>query len=231
MKKANGVARLPIFPLPVVLIPEMTLPLHIFEPRYRLLLRHCMESDRLFGLSYHPNAEVGRLVVPDLESAGCAAHILQVRSLPDGRANILTVGTHRYRIGRYLSYDPYLLAEVEFFEDDPIQEDEHEAVTALVARAVAYFSRFLHALQRLHDLPERSVTLPENSERLSFIIAAAVLHQPEDLRHVLEMVSTRARLEFLLTRLERLTEDYEQRARSHVEARHNGQKRSHSYLH
>ena len=70
MKKANGIARLPIFPLPVVLIPEMTLPLHIFEPRYRLMLRRCLEGDRLFGLSYHPDAEVGRLAIPDLESVG-----------------------------------------------------------------------------------------------------------------------------------------------------------------
>jgi Lon protease-like protein len=231
MKKTNGVAQLPIFPLPVVLIPEMTLPLHIFEPRYRLMLRHCMDGDRLFGVSYHPNAEVGRLAVPDPESIGCAARILHVRPRPDGRADILTVGTRRYRIGHYLSQDPYLLAEVEFFDDDPAEGDEHEAITALVARVVAYFSRFLRALQRLHDLPERSVALPENTERLSFIIAAAVLHQPEDLQRALEMVSTRARLEFLLTRLEKLTEDYEHRARSHAEARHNGQKRSRSYLH
>jgi Lon protease-like protein len=226
MKKANGIARLPIFPLPVVLIPEMTLPLHIFEPRYRLMLRRCLEGDRLFGLSYHPDAEVGRLAIPDLESVGCAARIHHVRPLPDGRANILTIGTTRYRIARYLSQDPYLLAEVEFFADDPIEDEERDAVTALVAHATARFVRFLRALQRLHDLPERSVALPDNVERLSFTIAAAVLHQPEDLRHVLELVSTRARLEFLLAHLEQLAEDYEQRARSHVEARRNGHRRS-----
>jgi len=231
MKRTDGSARLPIFPLPVVLVPEMTLPLHIFEPRYRVMLRHCLEGDRLFGLSYHSDAEVGRLVVPDLASVGCAARILHVQPLADGRANILTVGTNRYRIGRYLSHDPYLLAEVEFFEDAPLEGEEREIVAALLAQSVAYFSRFLRALQLLHDLPERPVAFPENAERLSFTIAAAVLQQPEELQQVLEMVSTRARLELLLARLEKLVQDYEHRARTHAEAKRNGQRKPPSHVH
>lgn len=226
MVRAESSMRLPIFPLPVVLIPEMTLPLHIFEPRYRLMLRHCLEGERLFGLSYHPDAEVGRLAVPDVGSVGCAARILHVQPLADGRANILTVGTHRYRIVRYFSHDPYLLAEVECFEDDPLRDEEREVVAALAARVAAHFSRFLRALQLLHDLPERPVALPEDAQRLSFTIAAAVLPQPEGLRQVLEMVSTRARLELLLARLQRLVPDYEQRALSHQEAKRNGHRAS-----
>ncbi len=231
MRRTDGNARLPIFPLPVVLIPEMMLPLHIFEPRYRLMLRHCLEGERLFGLSYHSNAEVGQLVVPDLESVGCAARILHVELLVDGRANILIVGTHRYRIGRYLSHDPYLLAEVEFFEDDPIEGEEREIVTALVAQVAAHFFRFLRALQLLHDLPERPVALPEDAERLSFTIAAAVLQPPEELRQVLELISTRARLELLLARLEKLVEDSEHRARTHAEAKRNGQRKPPPHVH
>jgi len=231
MRRSNGSARLPIFPLPVVLIPEMTLPLHIFEPRYRLMLRHCLEGDRLFGVSYRADAEVGRLVVPDPESIGCAARILHVQPLADGRANILTVGANRYRISRYLSQDPYLLAQVEFFEDDPIEGDEQKIVMRLAAQAMASFSRFLRALQLLHDLPERPVALPENPERLSFTIAAAVLQQPEELQQVLELVSTRARLEHVLARLETLVGEYEERARTHVEAKRNGQRRPPVQIH
>ncbi|MCS6815947.1 MAG: LON peptidase substrate-binding domain-containing protein [Blastocatellia bacterium] len=231
MRKTNDSRRLPIFPLPVVLLPEMRLPLHIFEPRYQLMLRHCLEGDRLFGLSYHSDAEVGRLVVPDLESIGCAAHILHVQPLMDGRANILTIGTDRYRIRRYLSHDPYLLAEVEFFEDVPPEGEERETVTILVAHAAALFSRLLRALRLLQDLPDQPVALPENAERLSFTIAAAVLQQPEELQQVLELVSTRTRLELLLTHLEKLVADYEHRARAHVEAKWNGQRKPPSQVH
>lgn len=231
MTKVNGRARLPIFPLSVVLIPGMTLPLHIFEPRYRLMLRHCLEGERLFGLSYHPDAEVGRLAVPELKSVGCAARILHVRPLPDGRADILTLGTNRYRIGRYLSRDPYLLAEVEFFHDEPVAQDEEEELKGLVAQAIARFSRFLRALQRLHDLPPHPVALPRSAEQLSFTIAAAVLHEPADLLRVLEMVSTRARLEIVLAQLEELIPDYERRAQAHIEVRRNGQRGSSSEIH
>ncbi len=89
--------RLPLFPLPVVLFPGALMPLHVFEPRYRQMMAHCLESDRRFGLVYHDPDRQGPF---DLEPGrvGCVAEILQFQPLPDGRSLVLTEGVERFRI-------------------------------------------------------------------------------------------------------------------------------------
>src|SRR5205807_1315981 len=85
---------LPIFPLPIVLFPGAPQPLHIFEPRYRELLADCLAADRRFGIAYVP-AEYppGSEPLPRAGDVGCVALIQNTQGLPDGRSNILTVGS------------------------------------------------------------------------------------------------------------------------------------------
>ena len=125
LDKVRGVRELPVFPLPLVLFPGVPLPLHIFEERYRRLLADVRASNNLFGLSYFTPGGVGE-DRPPAGHIGCATEVVEVQPLPDGRSNILTLGVARYRVAEYVERgDPYLVARVEFFEDE---EEEAEVV-------------------------------------------------------------------------------------------------------
>lgn len=89
--------RLPLFPLPVVLLPTATMPLHIFEPRYRRMVARCLETDRRFGLLYHDFDVRGPFLGED-GTVGCIAEIEDFQPLPDGRSMIVARGVERFRI-------------------------------------------------------------------------------------------------------------------------------------
>ena len=109
--------RLPLFPLNVVLFPGGYLPLHIFEERYRLMMRHCLDDDRRFGVVLiSSGSEVGDPAVP--ETVGTVAVIDEVRTLDDGRMLIGVKGERRFRIVEIVEQLPYVIAEVAPLEDD-----------------------------------------------------------------------------------------------------------------
>src|SRR5437879_8950789 len=90
---------LPLFPLTTVLFPEMLLPLHIFEPRYRLLVRRCMDDDRPFGVVLiRSGQEVGATAEP--HAIGTQAKIMAFSPLSDGRSYIVVRGIRRYALGQ-----------------------------------------------------------------------------------------------------------------------------------
>src|SRR5262245_61195386 len=121
--KVRGVRELPVFPLPIVLFPGVPLPLHIFEPRYRQMLADIHTGNNLFGLSYFESS-TSEKERPPAGHIGCAAEVTETQALPDGRSNILTVGIIRYRVEKYVEQDtPYLVAQVNFFEDNEEDED------------------------------------------------------------------------------------------------------------
>ncbi len=103
-------ARLPLFPLNVVLLPGADMPLHIFEPRYRQMVRDCLETKTPFGvLLALPNGMAG---------TGCTAEILEVANrYDDGRCDILTVGREPFRVIELFSDEPLLRGEVDYLED------------------------------------------------------------------------------------------------------------------
>src|SRR5688572_29499609 len=99
------VRRLPMFPLERALVPYDQLPLHIFEPRYRAMMKDCLGNDREFGVVLiERGSEVGggdqRFAV------GTLAHIMQAVELPDGRFLIHAVGVGRIQVSRWLDDDP-----------------------------------------------------------------------------------------------------------------------------
>jgi Lon protease-like protein len=223
IEKLKHVDQLPIFPLPVVLLPGMLMPLHIFEPRYRQMIHDCLQGQRLFGLTYHPDSAVGTLVIPVVGSVGCAAHIMSIVPLPDERSNILTAGLCRYKTAEYISQDPYLLARIEFFEDEPT---EAGVPLDLIQEVSDLFLRFLKAMQTLRDAPMARYTLPEDPEQLSFAVASVVLTEPEEQLEVLQMRSTEERFQFLEQELESIIDEIESRAEEHVAMRSNGRRKA-----
>src|SRR3982751_6715435 len=108
LRKVAGIKHLPIFPLPLVLLPNEMVPLHIFEERYRKMLTDVELDRRMFGINYF---ESGSLIDrPPTGSVGCVAEIRETETLPDGRSNIITFGVVRYRLIDYVeSGDPYLV--------------------------------------------------------------------------------------------------------------------------
>ncbi|MGA8102307.1 MAG: LON peptidase substrate-binding domain-containing protein, partial [Candidatus Acidiferrales bacterium] len=98
--------RIPIFPLELVLFPEMTQQLHIFEPRYRLMIRRCLDAPSEFG--------VVLARADGIAAYGCTAEIAEVtKDYGDGRVEILTEGRSVFRIQEVFSDQPYQEAEVE----------------------------------------------------------------------------------------------------------------------
>jgi Lon protease-like protein len=105
-----------MFPLGTVLVPSAGLPLHVFEPRYRALVRDCLAGDKEFGVVLiERGSEVGGQDVRT--DAGTVARILEARELPDGRWAIGAVGVRRVRVVTWLPDDPYPVAEVDDWPD------------------------------------------------------------------------------------------------------------------
>jgi Lon protease-like protein len=128
-----------MFPLGAVLFPTMVLPLHVFEPRYRMLVHDCIEGEPEFGVVLiERGSEVGggdqRTMV------GTVARILEAAPFDDGRWALGCVGTDRIRVQRWLGDDPYPRAEVERWTDaggDGPSLDELEPVVQAVRQALA----------------------------------------------------------------------------------------------
>jgi Lon protease-like protein len=146
MDEMIDAVELPLFPLNTVLFPGQVLPLHIFEDRYRLMIRHCLAQDLPFGVVLIKRGhEVARAGSEQAEPylVGTVARIIESTHLQDGTMNIITVGVERFRIRRLLHGQPYLRGEVQTL---PLIEPED--VTAASSTA-----------QRIRDEVQRYITL------------------------------------------------------------------------
>jgi Lon protease-like protein len=115
---------LPLFPLDLVLLPGVPLPLHIFEPRYREMISECLEHNQHFG--------VIRGMDQELAEIGCTAEILTVtKKYPDGRMDIVTEGRARFEVVRLNQERSFLQAEVLYLHDEPGDPLREEMMQAL----------------------------------------------------------------------------------------------------
>jgi ATP-dependent Lon protease len=211
---------LSIFPLPLVLFPGSLLPLHIFEERYKQMIKDCLESDKMFGVTFHSDRDSWP---PALGKVGAVAQIMAVVPLEEGRMNILTIGGLRFTTTRYIETTPYLKAEVELFQDDP---DDFEP--ALLMKEVRkLYERASTALKELNE--EQFPELPEIPEDFSFTVASVLQLQDGKKQNLLELRSTGIRLNRLRQHLSSIVEQYELKAELHSRSRRNGHG-SHSIL-
>jgi Lon protease-like protein len=106
---------LPIFPLELVLLPGTSLPLHIFEPRYREMIGECLEAKKPFGVVRAKDNE-------GMAAIGCTAEIVKlVKRYEDGRMDILTIGRRRFEITEVHRERNFLQAEVMFLDDEELE--------------------------------------------------------------------------------------------------------------
>ncbi|SEF52444.1 hypothetical protein SAMN04489712_101306 [Thermomonospora echinospora] len=197
--------RLPLFPLGTVLFPGLVLPLHIFEERYRLLVRELLEEPepRRFGvIGIELGHEVGTTAARRLAGVGCAAEVQTVSAHPDGRFDLVTVGADRFRLKEVDDSGPYLTGEVDLLPDEA-----GEAPVPAARQVAGLFRRYRHRLASAGvDLAE-PVELPEDPVRLSYLVAAAVVLDRDEKQRLLETGDATARLRAerdLLTRENRL---------------------------
>jgi Lon protease-like protein len=188
--------RLPMFPLGTVLLPFAHLPLHIFEPRYRALVKDCLAADGEFGVVLIERGhEVGGGDVRF--GVGTVARILQTAELPDGRWLVDAVGTDRFRVTEWLPEDPYPQALVEDFDDEPFDaEPGTEGETAERRTAVERLLRQVLALQVEMGFPAPSAVRTLDDDPATAAYEAALLSPigPMDTQKVLEAPGTVARL-------------------------------------
>jgi Lon protease-like protein len=181
---------IPVFPLGVVLFPHMPLPLHIFEERYRQMMRDCRESGTGFGIvAIREGHEVGRAASP--HRVGTLAQLRNVEELGDGRFNILVVGKTRYRIGRLSRRKPYLTAEVEYLQDSTGDE---RITASLVRRVTTAFRRYADLLRTLAGETPSQLDLPNDPELLSYLVAATLQVENSHKQTLLEVDSATDRL-------------------------------------
>ena len=198
-----------MFPLGTVLLPFAHLPLHIFEPRYRALVKDCLAGDGEFGVVLiERGQEVGGGDVRF--GVGTLARIVQTAELPDGRWLLDAVGTERFRVTEWLADDPYPLAMVEALDEAPdIADSQAEEQRTKVERLL----RQVLALQVELGMPAPSAvrTLDENPAVAAFEAALLSPIGPMDAQKVLEAPSTIARLTLLETVLQDAKELLERR--------------------
>ena len=195
--------QIPILLLDLVLFPGMPLPLHIFEPRYRLMVQRCMDNDQVFGVALPlPLPETPDLPHPLPVGVGTSTRIVQVFPLPDGRFNLQTNGEHRFRVQSVEMKDDYPLASVEWIEDSAPQTDLKPLSIQVHKMAQMYFQDL--ATEAGLDLSNQPpVELPDDPYQLSMWMSAALPMPAHEKQGLLEQTSTNARLQYLLQFLKR----------------------------
>src|SRR4051794_23263853 len=123
---------IPIFPLPnVVLFPNVFLPLHIFEPRYRQMVEDALKGDRIIGMVLlRPGWEGDYEGRPAVYPVGCAGLITHAERLPDGRFNIVLQGIEKFRILDEDDSKTYRLARIDSIEESMAVHDKDEMRSA-----------------------------------------------------------------------------------------------------
>src|SRR5215213_6346063 len=107
LKKVAGIKHLPLFPLPLVLLPNELLPLPIFEERYQKMLKDVESDQRFFGVTHFEPGD-SLTEKPAKGTVGCVAEVRENQPLPDGRSNVITVGVVRYHLVEYVDAgEPY----------------------------------------------------------------------------------------------------------------------------
>jgi Lon protease-like protein len=182
---------LPLFPLHFVLFPQFPLQLQVFEDRYRAMISECIERNQPFGVVLIAEGqETGSPAVP--HTVGCVARILAVKTLDDGRMNLLAVGEKRFRLLEYSEADlPYLIGRVEALDDGAWSEAEPEKPLRDIHRL---FKKYLRLLAECSGMSLPKLALPDDPTALGFCIAAVTQLPTTEKQRLLAMTDPQMRL-------------------------------------
>ena len=201
---------IPFFPLSIVVFPKQTVPLHIFEDRYKAMIADCRDNafdggPSPFGISLQGKESVHQV--------GCAVVLHEVlREYVDGSLDIICLGARRYRCLEVFEDKTYLTAAVEYFDDEPedLQPDLTENTQAL-------FMELLFALKEQEDETIEDEQLPG-----SFQLAMRIAQTPDQKQALLEMTSENQRLAVLSDHLQKLIPQVHEHQENMRKVRSNG---------
>jgi Lon protease-like protein len=197
----------PLFPLGIVALPTESVPLHIFEERYRTMIEGCLLEEREFGIVWMADDE--------LKPIGCACAIEEVlERMDDGRMNILARGTRPFRLLERQDDLPYPAGVVEFFDEHDDEPDPD------VARA----TRELYA-QLVQQATDKALSAAELEELDAYRMAATVEFGADAKQELLELRSENARLQLLTMLFRAAIKRLELVERAQARARSNGKVR------
>jgi Lon protease-like protein len=197
----------PLFPLGIVALPTESVPLHIFEDRYRTMIEECLEYEREFGIVWMAEQE--------LKPVGCACEIDQVlERLEDGRMNIMVRGTRPFRLVERQDDLPYPAGVVEFLDEHPEKADSDVVNT----------TRELYA-ELVSQATDRTLSEEELQALDAYRMAATVEFGADAKQELLELRSENARLRLLMMLFRAAIKRMEHVERAQVRARSNGKVR------
>ncbi|HEV3072595.1 MAG TPA: LON peptidase substrate-binding domain-containing protein [Solirubrobacteraceae bacterium] len=197
----------PMFPLGMVALPTESVPLHIFEDRYRKMIEECLESEREFGIVW--------LSEEELKPVGCACEIDRVlERMDDGRLNIVARGTRPFRLVERQDDLPYPAAVVEFLTE---QEEEPDP-------EVIEETRGLYA-DLVEQATDKQLSEEELAELDAYTMAATVEFGTDVKQELLELRSENARLRLLTLLFRAAIKRLELVERAQARARSNGKVR------
>lgn len=185
---------IPLFPLGLVLLPQMPLPLHIFEERYKLMIDECLKKNTGFGIVFLDGS--------DIQTMGCTARILKIlKRYSDGRLDILTQGKERFVVKDMYDRKPYLEGRVTYFDDEP--QENTDACQKLARSGMDLLKQFttFSETQEAYGFTERL-----DAKSISFVIAGFEGFSNEEKQRFLEMSSTYDRLRKSVAALEKIIE-------------------------
>ncbi len=197
--------QIPLFPLGAVLFPGTVLPLHVFEERYRQLVRDLLDrpEPRQIGVvAIELGHEVGPGAARRLAAVGCTAVLRRVVAHQDGRFDLVTVGGQRFRVTEVDESPPYPRATVTPLPDEAGTDPDGPA-----AQVGRLFHRYLRRLADTGRQLAESIEPPRDPVRLSYFVANAIVVGREDKQRLLEAADAAARLHMeagLLSRENRL---------------------------
>ena len=198
-------ALLPLFPLDLVLLPAVPLPLHIFEARYKEMIKECLTDNRHFGIIRSKGETIA--------SIGCTAEIINVlKTYPDGRMDILAEGKRRFEVLEMNQERRFLQADVIYLDDDDDTADAAALETAL---------RLHGEIMRLAGAQPDEFRVGE-ATHLAYRLAGSLPFDPDFQQALLEMNSESDRMRALITFLERILPVLQRSAQAKRKAGGNG---------
>ena len=192
---------LPLFPLNLVLFPDMTIPLNIFEERYKLMINSCLENDSKFGVVLiKAGQEVGSPAIT--YSTGTVAYIDQTNHIEHGQMLLSVIGEQRFRIKHITQYEPYTAGQVEVLTDDEENQDTYKDITK-VQQAI---TQHLRLMLGLSGGWVRDATIPSGQVNLSYFIPKTLQGELHEMQSLLEEDSSYKRLDMRMDLLEQYAE-------------------------
>jgi uncharacterized protein len=185
---------LPLFPLGTVLFPGLLLPLHIFEDRYKELVRDLLDGPepRRFGvIAIKKGRETGVEGVSSLYEVGCTATLRETEGNDDGGYEVVAVGTQRFRLDALDESRAYLQGEVEFLAEDEGDSAAAGRAAHLVAEA---FQAYLDVLTAQGLAQVNVPEVPEEPVLLSYLVAASMIIDLPDRQALLAEPDSLSRL-------------------------------------